>query len=337
MRAGWLRFLAVAVSVVLGSWSAGPQVAVGKDRVAFTIADPAVTQSSGLARDVRSGLYWTVNDSGSRALAYAVRPNGSVAGALRIRTSTEDVEAVAMFGDRLYVADIGDQRRRRSFITVYFFDNPRPAAAPVSYRSYDFSYPDGPHDAETLLVDPTGRLYIVTKERKAAIYAAPGQPSRQGVNRLIRLGPAPAFVTDGVFLPGGERIALRSYVAVRILTARSYRTVARAATPMQPQGESIAVTLDGKALLVGSEGARSPVFQIPVPTTLAKVPPAPAKPPGPAVRLTPTPSATPTHSASDDDEAASSDARRVGTVLALSLAGFVSVVAGVVVAAVRKH
>ena len=114
------------------------------------------------------------------------------------------------------------------------------------YKAYDFSYPDGPHDAETLLVDGDGRLFIVTKGAEGGIYAAPSSPSRQGVNELERVGDAPAFVTDGTVLPDG-RFALRTYVSVEIVDPDSYEVVARAATPAQKQGESITTTFDGKA------------------------------------------------------------------------------------------
>jgi hypothetical protein len=303
--------------------------------VAFTIRDSRITKSSGLARDLAGKRYWTVNDSGDPGTAYALNSRGAVTGTLRYRAKPIDVEAVATFGSRLYLADIGDKARSRQFVTIYFFDRAKPASGTVPYRSYDFAYPDGKHDAETLLVDGTGRLYIVTKGKKGGIYAAPGQPSRQALNRLFRVGAAPAYVTDGVFLPGDRKIALRTYVSVDVVDAISYRTVARAATPKQPQGESIAVGLDGSSLLVGSEGTASKVYVMKVPTRLGKVPKAGSNPP-----QTPTPSPTPSASPADpgdEDQLPSAGPSRRGTLLALGLAAALAVVAGVVAAVVRKR
>ena len=303
--------------------------------VAFTINDSRITRSSGLARDVAAKRYWTVNDSGEPGTAYALSGNGKVTGTLRYRAQPVDVEAVATYGSRLYLADIGDKQRNRQFVTVYFFDQAKPASGAVPYKSYDFQYPDGKHDAETLLVDGTGRLYIVTKDKSGGIYAAPGQPSRRALNTLFRVGTAPAYVTDGVFLPGDRQIALRTYVSVQIVDAITYRTVARAATPAQPQGESIAVSLNGRSLLLGSEGAVSKVYVMNVPTTLGKVPPARNAPP-----QTATPSATPSSSAADPGDeipTTSSGQSRQGTFLALGLAAALAVVAGVVAAVIRRR
>ncbi len=151
-----------------------------------------------------------------------------------------------MDDNRLLLADIGDNRARRDFITVYAIDDPEPNDDTRTYRAYDFAYPDGAHDAEAMLVNGRGRFYFVTKEARAGIYRAPANPSRQGVNRLTRVGEAPAFVTDGTFLPDGDQIALRTYVSVEMLDADSYKVVAQAPIPLQPQGESITMDLDGR-------------------------------------------------------------------------------------------
>ncbi|MFP5281947.1 MAG: hypothetical protein ACLGIF_00670 [Actinomycetes bacterium] len=326
-----LRPIATGTALLLALGALAPTAAAAE--VAFILSDSRITESSGLARDPRRDRFWTVNDSGDAA-AYALRSDGDVLGALRFRATPIDVEAVAVSGDRLYLADIGDNQKRRQFVTVYYFDDPRPGQT-VPYQAYDFAYPDGPHDAETLLVDPTGRLYVVTKESRASIYAAPGRPSRQGVNRLIRVGDAPAYVTDGLFLPDRDRIALRTYVSVLILDATSYATVARAPAPPQPQGESLAVSLDGRSLLLGSEGRDSKVYAVPVPDTKADVPPAPASAPGGAPSPSPNPRPSPTPQPVGQETAVPAGGRQ-GTLLALAVAGFVALVAGVVVAGRRR-
>jgi len=330
-----LRPLAVATAAALLSCPVLPAAAAAD--VAFTIRDVRITGSSGLVRDPSADIYWTVNDSGDEGTAYGVRDDGNVEGIVAFRAAPRDVEAVAMSGRRLYVADIGDNRARRAFVTVYYFNDPEPNNRTVSYRSYDFSYPDGAHDAETLLVDGSGRLYLVTKEAKGGIYQAPENPSRQGINQLERVGDAPAFVTDGVFLPDGKGIALRTYVSVLVLDEDSYRPVARAATPPQQQGESLALALDGRSLLLGSEGKRSTVLRVAIPRGMGRVPVAAATPP-PSTSATPTPSPSESDPAPADDppdEEAGPPVSRAGTILSLSLAAFVALVAGVVVAARR--
>ena len=90
--------------------------------------DDRITESSGLARDAAAGPYWTVNDSGDGGTAYGLSPTGKILGTLNYRAQPDDVEAVAVHEDRLYVADIGDNNDERDFVTVYYFDDPRPAA-----------------------------------------------------------------------------------------------------------------------------------------------------------------------------------------------------------------
>ena len=142
-RLGLLLFGVVFLAIV-------PTVAASEDTVAFTIDDTRITESSGLAADPGGSLYWTVNDSGDRGVAYGIGLDGTVQGTLNFRAQPRDVEAVAVHGDELYVADIGDNTSKRSFVRVYFFTNPRANGLTVTYQAYDFRYPDGPHNAETL-------------------------------------------------------------------------------------------------------------------------------------------------------------------------------------------
>lgn len=325
--------LAVACACLLAALF--PVAAEAKGDVAFTISDSRITESSGLATDSGSGIYWTVNDSGAQGVAYGLSPEGKVKGTVTFQADVVDVEAVAFADGRLYLADIGDNKANRDFVTVYTFDQPAAGDQNRQYRSYDFSYPDGPHDAEALLVDPSGRLFLVTKGAKGGIYAAPAQLSRQETNRLTRVGDAPAFVTDGVFLPGGKSIALRGYLAVQVLDARSYQTTARAQLPSQPQGESITVDLDGQHLLVGSEGKNSTVLRVGIPDTMDTIPTAEASAPAQPPEAIVTPRST--TGADDpgqegqpqyDNESDTEGRSRAGTWAVLGIAAVVALAAG---------
>jgi hypothetical protein len=299
-----------------------PGVAAAEDTVAFTIKDARITESSGLAVDPAGNIYWTVNDSGDRGVAYGIGLDGKVQGSLNFRAQPVDVEAVAVHDDQLYVGDIGDNNSRRSFVRVFFFDNPRANGLTVSYHAYDFRYPDEPHNAETLLVSDSGRLFIVTKERDGAIYAAPRKPDRQGVNELKKVGSAPSDVTDGTFLPGGNKIALLTYSSITVIDASTYEVLASSPIPQQRQAESLTLSLDEQSLLVGSEGSKSKVYSVPVPS---------------AATPTPTPSEEPQSETDVPDDRSDAIQNQKGTLLAIGLAGFVALVAGTVVAFARKR
>ena len=312
-RVGLLMVAVLVLAIV-------PSLAAAEDTVAFTIKDARITESSGLAGDPAGNIYWTVNDSGDRGVAYGIGLDGEVQGTLNFRAQPIDVEAVAVHEDRLYIADIGDNNRRRDFIRVFFFDNPRANGLTVTYHAYDFSYPDGSQNAETLLVNDSGRLFIVTKGDDGAIYAAPRQPDRQGVNELRKVGAAPADVTDGTFLPGGDKIALLTYNEVTVIDAGTYDVLVSSPIPQQPQAESLTLSLDEQSLLVGSEGEESTVYSIPVPSQSTP---------------TPTPSEEPVETDVPEDQSGIIQNQK-GTLLALGLAGFVALVAGTVVALARK-
>lgn len=250
----------------------------------FTIHDARVKESSGLIKSQKyPGIWWTSNDSGDTARIFGVNQNGDVKAVLTFKAPVKDVEALAIDSDgTIYVADIGDNKASRQMISVYTI--PEPATLgnqSMRYHQYDFVYPDGAHDAETLLIQPdTHRLYFVTKvaKGKGAFYAAPEQASRQVTNNLTRLADAPPGITDGTFLPDGKSLVLRSYVDIALLTWGPNPNVqARLPVPLS-QGESVAIGPSSTSLVVGSEGANSVVYQVPIPVRKA-TPTAAATPP----------------------------------------------------------
>ena len=135
-----------------------------------------------------------------------------------------------------------------------------------------FSYPDGPHDTEAMLVDGDGRFTFVTKGPDGGvIFQAPATVSSSEPNPLTEVGEAPQYVTDGTVLADG-RMILKSYVAVFQVDPATHEIVASAATPPLKQGESVTEPLAGRGLLIGTEGQDSEVLRVPVPTELGRVP-----------------------------------------------------------------
>jgi hypothetical protein len=233
------------------------------------IRSAAVTESSGLARSTYDRpVLWTHNDSGGNARVYAVGSDGSVTAVVTLGGATlRDWEDMASGPDhQLYVADIGDNSTSRSHISVYRFTEPHTLGnTTVATTQFDFSYPDGKHNAEALLVHPsTGRIYVVTKSTGGgAIYSAPSSPSRTSVNRLTKVASAPVKITAGAFTPDGSRFVLCNYSKAFV-----YRSFGGAATqldkPSLEQGESLEVNQAGTAVFMGSEGSSSPIYKVPL-------------------------------------------------------------------------
>lgn len=239
--------------------------------VLFRLQDPALEESSGLAvSQLHDGVVWSHPDGGDVAEVMAVDGRGRTVATVRLRgVDPYDPEALApgrMPDGRpaLFLGDIGDNRARRPDISVFRFAEPRRLADQAVGRTWwRFTYPDGPEDAEALLVDPRdGRIWIATKDVfSGGLYRAPRRLRADGVNVLERVGDVPGLVTDGAFLPDG-RFVLRSYAMVYLYDGPD-RLSSRAVLPEQPQGESLAV--DGDRLLVGSEGTKSAVYSVPLP------------------------------------------------------------------------
>ena len=263
------------------------------------IADPAVRESSGLAASRRNpGLLWTHNDSDDGPLLYCLDLQGRSCGTWRV-TGAEawDWEGMAAGpGPRagepyLYVGDIGDNLDQRTEIVVYRVPEPAAGgngpvpttaspAATASAEALRLRYPDGPRNAEALLVHPTtGDVYVVSKEAASAgVYKAtapldasrPATMARVGTVRLGTGTRGNEQVTGGDISPDGRRVALSTYASgyeLEVTADMGFDEIwSRPVVPVvlgpRLQGEAVAYRLDGRALLTTSEIAPSPLQQV---------------------------------------------------------------------------
>lgn len=236
--------------------------------VVTRFTDDRIREASGLV--VRGERLFTVNDSGDGPHLYEVdlRTGETLGVTTFAEDDPEDVEALAAgSGDAIWVGDIGDNRRVRSSITVYRFVPPA-GGGRVAAARFRLEYPDRPQDAETLLVHPrTGRLHVVTKSftRGGTVYRAPLRLDPGDTNPLEPMGRVPGFLTDGTFLPDGERILLRSYGGATVHAYPSLEQELTFPLPPQEQGEAVAVGDDGR-VYVTSEGRGAEVLALDLPS-----------------------------------------------------------------------
>lgn len=264
---------AAAVLVLSGALSCPAAVAApaaDPDR-SFRITDPRITESSGLAASrAHPGVYWTHNDQ-DKPLIYGVDSRtGETVATITMRGVGEprDMEAISIGADGdIYVGDIGDNLNGGwDHVWIYRFPEPkRLADATVDATQYTVKYADGPRDAEALMVHPTtGRVYIASKnEDGGGLYEGPAELTTGGTNTFRRVGEVP-WVTDGAFSPDGDELVLRSYFSARGYAWKNGRPGAdhRVRAPIQGQAESVTYTLDGSALMFGTEGTRSEVERV---------------------------------------------------------------------------
>jgi hypothetical protein len=236
-----------------------------KARAVGTVTAPAATELSGLALS-RSGTLWAHNDSGDVPRVFALDRRGHLQREVMLAgAEAVDWEDIAVRGHTLYVGDIGDNAAERPSITVYRFAEPAPGVTSVTPERIDLRYRDGPHDAETLLVDPrTGAIAVVTKDvgGVAGVYvAAQGRLRRRAT---LRLGVG-ELLTAGDISGDGRTIVVRSYDRAFVYSRRPGESLARALerSPCtagadlldEGQGESLALTRNGRAFYTVPEGA----------------------------------------------------------------------------------
>lgn len=245
------------------------------EAVTGRVQDAALNELSGLvASRTRPGLLYSHEDSGAGPQVWALRADGSVAGGWTVPGAEAlDWEDMATGpsptgeGAVLYLGDIGDNAGARPFVDVYRV--PEPAfgtgvTAPA--ERLRLRYPDGPRDAETLLVDPRrGTLVIVAKALTGArAYSVPA--SAFPGEATLRRGPEVDVVlaTAGDVSADGRTVAVRGYTALAVLRRRTDEalTATLRREPCSPptalfegQGEALALNRDGTIARTVAEGA----------------------------------------------------------------------------------
>lgn len=285
----------------------------------FTITAPGVSSPVGMAADSEDDCYWvTDGSSASSDSLIAVDASGARVRNMTWQARTHSIQALSWANGVLYVGDIGDQQTDRSSIQV--LSPLATSGTSTSWKAWDLTYPDGAHDADAMAVSPKGNIYVVTKGPSPAIYRSPGALSRSGQNLLEKVAQAPAGVTDAVFLPGGQKLAVRTASQVLVLDAFSWKTVSSG--PLAASGgDALSTSLSGGGLVAGGSSAKVSGLDVPTGTASAT---ASAKP-------------TSTPSAQASDASSSSGTKHSGTGIALGMAVVMALVAGVVVHRVGRR
>jgi hypothetical protein len=273
------------------------------------VDDPRLDELSGMV--VHDGGLWAISDGGRRVQVHRIdRSNCRVIDTRTADVDPYDVEDLAVGPDgAFWVADLGDNERRRETVAVVVLPERGDA------RLHRLTYPDGPHDAEALLVDGHGRPFVITKEvgRPAGLYRTAGPPQGEGPTPLVRVGELALPVSDTLGGPvggigtrlvtgaalsaDGTVAAVRTYtdawlfpVSADDLVAAFNQPPVRVPLPGEPQGEAVAFEPDG-ALLSGSEtrrGVHGEIRAVAGATALAGEP-APVAPLPPAPEVVPDP------------------------------------------------
>lgn len=232
-----------------------------------------------------AGVLWVHNDSGDTPQLFALDTQARLLGSCLVQgAKARDWEDIAAgpgpeAGKHyLYIGDIGDNRARYPSVRVYRVVEPH-VDTNVAFEktetepaeTIELVYPDGPRDAETLLLDPQTRdLYIISKrELFNRVYCAPYPQSTRSPTTLTRVATLPwGFAVAGDVSPDGREIIVRSPYNASLWTRPSGAPLWEAfkqkavGIPLrsEPQGEGICFDAQGRGYFTISEMRNPPLY-----------------------------------------------------------------------------
>jgi hypothetical protein len=248
--------------------------------VVNALARQDLLEVSGVAASrINPGILYIHQDSNDPNQVYLTDGSGANNGTLTLTSvSNRDWEDIAVGPgpvagiSYVYVGDIGDNDSKYSSVFVYRFPEPDLTGKTLPFISdiptvdkIELKYPDGPGNAETLMVDPlTKDIYIASKQSNLSkIYVARYPQSTTSVTVMtpvVQLYFNKA--TGGDISPDGTEILLRSNeliwywklpagtsISAGLLTQPEVAPYAN----NEPQGEGIGFAADGSGYYTDTE------------------------------------------------------------------------------------
>ena len=245
------------------------------------ITDPRLPEVSGLV--VGDGAMAVANDGGDQLEVVTLDGTCTVVDQRTAPVDPYDPEDIAVSADgTVWFADVGDNQAQRATVALIAL---RPDGTTSVNR---LTYPDGPHDAEALLLAPDGTPFVVTKEvlGVSGVYR-PDAPlidggtvpmSQVGTVALTLTGTpggpvgraGQLMVTGGAVSADGQFVAVRTYTDAYVwplagsdVAAALAGTPTRVPLPESPQGEALSFGANSRDLVVAGEGLPGAVTVLP--------------------------------------------------------------------------
>ncbi len=258
------------------------------------LPDTRIDESSGIAASRRyPGCLWTHNDSGDDARLFLLDAQGKTLSEVNVQgAEARDWEDMAVAGEGkdawVYAGDIGDNAAVHPAIVIYRFREPQidlanaPAKLPVTCETMMLTFPDGAHNAETLMAAPNGQLLIVTKSLdETAVYQTPKPFKAGGKQEMEKLGTIDipvgfrkGLTTGGDISPDGKQLTIITYVQAHQWDLSGWKKDGSPQwnqicgqkalvwdLPKSKQMEAICYGIDGKKMFSISEQLPSPLFE----------------------------------------------------------------------------
>jgi hypothetical protein len=261
-----------------------PLIRLGK------IESELIEESSGLAlcTNVENAI-WTHNDSGNPPEVFLLATSGKLLATTKLDGARNiDWEAMCQATvdgkSYLVIGDVGDNEAKRSSYCLYVYPEPHTVTQTNEKTvptKIEFTYPDGPRNCEAIAFDAsTKEIWLI--EKRYVDNRQPGQPGiytlpmrTTSTDRAVvakRIGDFRVRnVTDMAFSPDGTRLIIRNYLNAHLFVRATGKNWHESVTsekpvpialPIQRQGEAICFTADSKSVIVTSEVAGQPIWQV---------------------------------------------------------------------------
>lgn len=252
------------------------------------LKNPEINECSGLAVSSRSDrLMWVHNDSGDASRLFLLDDKGKTLATYDYQKDVIDCEDIALqYGangkSKLFIGDIGDNQSKRNYVSIYKFDEPNVnwiSKSVIKIKGSEelkFKYPDGPRDAECLLVDTRDqKIYIVSKrEDSVGVYSAPlnSKPGKiitlkKELSLFFDAPRGSKWVVAGDIARNGKEVIIKTYVNIYYWDRHDNETVPQCLSrpyiglPYKPevQGEAVGLTRSGRYYYTIPEGKFSKI------------------------------------------------------------------------------
>ncbi len=262
-----------------------------------TMESSLLDEASGIAASRQnSNVFWVHNDKGGLARLFAFNSSGTHLGIYTLSgADATDYEDIAIGpgpvaeNDYIYVADTGDNNRKRSSVTVYRVAEPAVSSTQpevtislTGVEALTLTYPDNIYDSETLLVDPiSGDIFLVTRDRQGKgdthVYRKPAPHVNNSTTVLQYITTivveSEYEIKGGDISPSGDKIILRPHDSDDPVSGMLFNRAegtnlweAFDSTPcsipliFEPQGEAICFDANGCGYYTLSEGINPPLY-----------------------------------------------------------------------------
>lgn len=239
-----------------------------------TLENKEIDEASGIAFSrSHDGLIYTHNDSGGGRRIYVIDTLGKGSVVFKIKgVWNRDWEDIAVGPgpdpklNYVYVGEIGDNEAKYTNIFIYRFPEPVQftEGMEVEPEILKLTYPDGPKDAETLMVDPISKdIFILSKRDSLNILYKTTQDAFEKEEAVLEKVIELPFTMSvaGDISADGKEILIKNYFTVYYWKRNENETVEQALSrdPLilpykpEPQGEAIAFHPNGKSYFTLSE------------------------------------------------------------------------------------